>query len=90
MTAKHTPLPDIIEIDGVKYLKMEKPKKPKTLEQMLDGEKYFPYRCDTMCDIVERWMSQVHPHDASFGNLTYCNGFFDAIEALRSNLRQDT
>ena len=45
---------------------------------------------DNICDIVEKWMSQVHPHDMSFGNLTYCNGFFDAIEALRSNLRQDT
>ena len=82
-------LPDTIEIDGVKYQKVEEPKESKTLEQMLDDVKYFPDRCDTMCDIVERWMSQFHPHDASFGNLTYCNGFFDAIEALRSNLRQN-
>ena len=83
-------LPDTIEIDGVKYQKVEEPKEPKTLEQMLDDVKYFPDRCDTMCSIVEEWMSQFNPDDMGFENLAYLTGFSDAIEVLRSNLRQDT
>lgn len=82
MTNKQT-LPDTIEIDGVKYQEVEEPQGPKTLYQMFYDGELPAAQCKILCEFVKKWMSQVHPHDMSFGNLTYCNGFFDAIEALR-------
>ena len=91
---KNNPAPDIIEIGGVKYQKVEEePKEPQTLYDALT----FPYviaghhfdegQKDRICDIVDKWLFQFRPEDMSFGNLSYINAFLDALDLARKTLR---
>lgn len=68
----------------------EEPEEHKTLYQMFYDKCWSEPNCDVFCDIVKEWMSQFNPDDMGFKNLAYFTGFSDAIEELRSNLRQDT
>ena len=68
----------------------EEPEELKTLYQMFYDKCWSEPNCDVFCDIVKKWMSQFNPDDMGFKNLAYFTGFSDAIEELRSNLRQDT
>ena len=91
---KTNPAPDIIEIGGVKYQKVEEePKEPQTLYDALT----FPYviaghhfdggQKDRICDIVDKWLSQFYLNKMSFENLSYRNAFFDALDLVRKTLR---
>ena len=86
--------PDIIEIGGVKYQKVEEePKEPQTLYDALQcplyihGYHFNEGQKDWICDIVDKWLSQFHPDDMSFENLSYSNAFFDALDLVRKTLR---
>ena len=89
---KTNPAPDIIEIGGVKYQKVEEePKEPQTLYDAL----ILPYvsgpsdggQKDRICDIVDKWLSQFYLNKMSFENLSYRNAFFDALDLVRKTLR---
>lgn len=86
MTNKQT-LPDIIEIDGVKYVKVvEESQKPKTLYQMFyDDNRWSTSVSNEFCDTVERWMSQY------ICDYVACEEFLDgydtAMKMLKENLR---
>ena len=91
---KNNPAPDIIEIGGIKYQKVvEEPKEPQTLYDALqltyftNGYHFNEGQKDWFCDIVKEWLSQFHPDDMSFENLSYSNAFFDALELARKTLR---
>lgn len=78
-------LPDTIEIDGVKYKKVEEePEQLKTLYQMLDDKKHHPDTCDFICDIVKKWMSQ-YTHNVMCGE--YLRGYEDCMLVLEENLK---
>ena len=83
---------EYVLINGVKYKKVEE-SQPKTLQQMLcsDNSDYIKMserQKEEVCDLVNKWISQFHPDDMSFENLTYCNAFFDALDKLRNNLHE--
>jgi hypothetical protein len=91
---KNNPAPDIIEIGGIKYQKVvEEPKEPQTLYDALqltyftNGYHFNEGQKDWICKVVEEWLSQFHPDDMSFENLSYSNAFFDALELARKTLR---
>ena len=91
---KNNSAPDIIEINGVKYQKVEEePKEPQTLYDALQlryftvGYHFNEGQKDWICKVVEEWLSQFHPDDMSFENLSYSNAFFDALDLLRKTLR---
>lgn len=86
--------PDIIEIGGVKYQKVEEePKEPQTLYDALElpncayGYYFSEEQKDWICKVVEEWLSQFRPDDMSFENLSYRNAFFDALDLVRKTLR---
>ena len=91
---KNNPAPDIIEIGGIKYQKVvEEPEELKTLYDALqlpyftNGYHFNEGQKDWICDIVKEWLSQFHPDDMSFENLSYSNAFFDALDLARKTLR---
>ena len=91
---KNNPAPDIIEIGGIKYQKVvEEPKEPQTLYDALRlpdftvGYHFNEGQKDRICEVVEEWLSQFHPDDMSFENLSYSNAFFDALDLVRKTLR---
>ena len=91
---KNNPAPDIIEIGGIKYQKVvEEPKEPQTLYDALRlpyftvGYHFNEGQKDWICKVVEEWLSQFHPDDMSFENLSYSNAFFDALDLARKTLR---
>ena len=91
---KNNPAPDIIEIGGIKYQKVvEEPKEPQTLYDALqltyftNGYHFNEGQKDWICKVVEEWLSQFHPDDMSFENLSYSNAFFDALDLARKTLR---
>ena len=91
---KNNPAQDIIEIGGIKYQKVvEEPKEPQTLYDALqltyftNGYHFNEGQKDWICKVVEEWLSQFHPDDMSFENLSYSNAFFDALELARKTLR---
>jgi hypothetical protein len=82
---------DYVIINGVKYKKVEEQTEPKTLHHMLCGDnltyvKLSERQKEDICNVVGKWISQFHPEDMSFENLTYCNAFFDALDKLRNSL----
>jgi hypothetical protein len=80
---------DYVLINGVKYKRVEEPKEPKTLYEMFYDDGQLPVaHCRVLCELVNKWISQFHPDDMSFENLTYCNAFFDALDKLRNNLHE--
>jgi hypothetical protein len=91
---KNNSAPDIIEIGGVKYQKVEEePKEPQTLYDALQlryftvGYHFNEGQKDWICDIVDKWLFQFRPEDMSFENLSYSNAFFDALDLVRKTLR---
>lgn len=79
---------DYVLINGVKYKRVEE-SQPKTLYEMFyDEEQLSVAYCGALCDLVNKWISQFHPDDMSFENLTYCNAFFDALDKLHNNLHE--
>ena len=84
---ENNPAPDIIEIGGVKYQKIEEePEELKTLYQMLDDEMYYPDRRDNICNIVKRWMSQ-YADNVMCGE--YKKGYEYCLTVLEENLKND-
>ena len=84
---------DTVTIMGEKYKRVEEPKEPQTLYDALQlryftvGYHFNEGQKDWICDIVKEWLSQFHPDDMSFENLSYSNAFFDALDLLRKTLR---
>jgi hypothetical protein len=85
---------DQVTIMGVKYQKVEEePKEPQTLYDALqcplyiNGYHFNEGQKDWICKVVEEWLSQFHPDDMSFENLSYSNAFFDALDLARKTLR---
>ena len=85
MTEQKQQPPEIIEIGGVKYQRVEESQEPKTLEQMLNEKKYFLTDVN-ICDIVEEWMSQ-YTCDSYVACREYLNGYDACLETLKSSLR---
>ena len=91
---KNNSAPDIIEIGGVKYQKVvEEPKKPQTLYDAIELSNYtYEYYFSKeqkhyLCKVVDKWLSQFYLNKMSFGNLSYSNAFFDALDLARKTLR---
>ena len=84
---------DTVTIMGEKYKRVEEPEVLKTLYDALqlpyftNGYHFNEGQKDWICDIVKEWLSQFHPDDMSFENLSYSNAFFDALDLLRKTLR---
>ena len=91
---KNNSAPDIIEIGGVKYQKVEEePKKPQTLYDAIELSNYtYEYYFSKeqkhyLCKVVDKWLFQFRPEDMSFGNLSHINAFLDALDLARKTLR---
>ena len=84
---------DTVTIMGEKYKRVEEPEVLKTLYDALqlpyftNGYHFNEGQKDWICDIVKEWLSQFHPDDMSFENLSYSNAFFDALDLVRKTLR---
>ena len=84
---------DTVTIMGEKYKRVEEPEVLKTLYDALqcplyiNGYHFTEDQKDWICDIVKEWLSQFHPDDMSFENLSYSNAFFDALDLVRKTLR---
>lgn len=76
--------PDIIEINGVKYQRVEEPEKLKTLYQMFYDEKWTASSCNGFCKIVKEWMSQ-YTHNVMTGE--YLKGYEECLTVLEKNLK---
>ena len=75
--------PDIIEIGGVKYQRVEEPPKPRTLHDILQS--YWNVdESESICGFVEKWMSQ-YTHNVMTGE--YLKGYEDALNNLKANLK---
>ena len=84
-TNTNTEEPDIIEINGVKYQRVEEPK-PRTLNSNLLTKTQVPRRgCEKICKIVEEWISQ-YSCDWVVCN-EYLDGYTDALNHLKENLK---
>ena len=84
---------DTVTIMGEKYKRVEEPEVLKTLYDALqlpyftNGYHFNEGQKDWICKVVEEWLSQFHPDDMSFENLSYSNAFFDALDLVRKTLR---
>ena len=57
----------------------------KTLYQMLDDEKYYPDRCDNICNIVKEWMFQ---YDCDYATCKeYLEGYEECQTVLEERLK---
>jgi hypothetical protein len=76
--------PDIIEINGVKYQRVEEPPKPPTLSSALLAKTQLSgWGCLLICEIVKDWISL---HSCDF-NDRYAEGYEDALNNLKENLK---
>lgn len=75
--------PDIIEINGVKYQRVEEPK-PITLYKTLYDMGYH-HISEDICEIVRGWTSQ-HSCDWAVCK-EYLDGYTDALNHLKENLK---
>lgn len=74
--------PDIIEIGGIKYQRVEEPPKPRTLHGILQS--YWNVdESESICGFVEKWISL---HSCDF-NDRYAEGYEDALNHLKENLK---
>jgi len=77
--------PDIIEIGGVKYQRVEEPKPPTLYKTLLQKTEYYPKVCGEICDVVEDWLPLEGCHELkSYG---YSAGWNDCIKVIRRKLR---
>lgn len=76
-------LPEMIEVNGVKYQRVEEPQKPKTLWERFYDAKWSDSACDEFCEIVEEWISQ---YGCDY-NDRYAEGYEDALKTLKENLK---
>ena len=90
---KNNSAPDIIEIGGVKYQKVEEePEVLKTLYDALqcplhiNGYHFNEDQKDWICDIVKRWMSQ-YADNVMCGE--YKKGYEYCLTVLEENLKND-
>jgi hypothetical protein len=80
-------LPDIIEIGGVKYQRVEEPK-PQTLFEIIrewcdDDDQPT---CEELVNKIEReWLPNEGCHELNSND--YCEGWNDCIEHLKENLK---
>ena len=88
---KNNPAPDIIEIGGVKYQKVEEePEVLKTLYDALqlpsytNGYHFNEDQKDWICDIVKSWMSQ-YADNVMTGE--YLKGYEECLTVLEENLK---
>lgn len=84
MTKQNQP-PEIIEIGGVKYQRLEEPKEPKTLHQIFFYEGWTNDACDKFCDTVDKWMSQYTCDYVACRE--YLNGYNACLKTLKSSLQ---
>ena len=75
--------PDIIEINGVKYQRVEEPK-PITLYKTLYNMDYH-HISEDICEIVRDWISQYSCDWAVCKE--YLDGYTDALNNLKENLK---
>ena len=84
---KNNPAPDIIEIGGVKYQKIEEePEELKTLYDVL-RELDKPLFTDDVCSAVKKWMSQYTCDYVMCGE--YLKGYKECLTVLEENLKND-
>ena len=77
--------PNTIEIDGVKYQRVEEePEELKTLYQMFYENDWNVRSCEVFCDIVKEWMSQ-YTHNVMTGE--YLKGYEECLTVLEENLK---
>jgi hypothetical protein len=76
--------PDIIEINGVKYQRVEDPNPP-TLWKTLYDNKFSNDTSEDICEFVKEWISQ-HSCDWVVCK-EYLDGYTDALNNLKENLK---
>jgi hypothetical protein len=85
-TPPHFPIDnDIVVINGVKYQKVEKSKKPQTLYQMLYDDELPVAQCKIICEFVEGWMSQYNCETNKWDE-DYSSGWEDLMDTLKKGL----
>jgi hypothetical protein len=77
-------LPEMIEVNGVKYQRVKEPQKSKTLWERFYDAKWSDSACDEFCEIVEKWISDFSYN--TFGN-DYDDGYDYALKTLKENLK---
>ena len=87
---KNNSAPDIIEIGGVKYQKVEEePKEPQTLYDALqcplyiNGYHFTEDQKDWICDIVKEWL----PDEVKYDGEEYDMGWNECIRKIEENLK---
>jgi hypothetical protein len=76
--------PDIIEINGVKYQRVEEPK-PLTLWKTIYNNKFSDDTSEDICEIVRDWISQYSCDWVVCKE--YLDGYTDALNNLKENLK---
>ena len=76
--------PDIIEIGGVKYQRVEEPPKILTLCETLYNMDYH-HISEDICEIVEKWIPQYSCDWVVCKE--YLDGYTDALNNLKENLK---
>ena len=76
-------LPEMIEVNGVKYQRVKQPQKSKTLWERFYDAKWSDSACDEFCEIVHQWISQC---SCDF-NDRYAEGYETALKDLKENLK---
>jgi len=83
--------PDIIEIGGVKYQRIEEPKKPQTLLEIIldwwvqDWTGDSETICEQLVDTIESWMSQYECDYVVCAE--YLQGYNALMKTLKANLK---
>jgi hypothetical protein len=77
--------PDIIEINGVKYQRVEEPPKILTLWKTLYNKKFSDDTSEDICEIVEKWIPQYSCDWVVCKE--YLDGYTDALNNLKANLK---
>jgi hypothetical protein len=83
-TKKQT-APDIIEINGVKYQRVEESKPPTLSSALLAKTQLSGFDCELICKIVEEWISQYSCDWVVCKE--YFDGYTDALNNLKENLK---
>jgi hypothetical protein len=76
--------PDIIEIGGVKYQRVEEPKPPtlyEALHEVYYGTNYV--HKEEICGVVERWL----PAEVIEDGEDYNNGWNDCLKLMRDKIK---
>jgi len=75
--------PDIIEIGGVKYQRIEEPKPPTLYDALCEKGGMYSSVCDTVVEIVKEWLPNTRFEDGADYNI----GWNDCLQHLEENLK---